>query len=51
MHKISWEALNARFVPHPGCRQTDKQTTLVILHGQRKDPEVIKVSWPWLGLI
>ena len=29
-------------------RQTDRQY-LFILHSQRKDPEVIKVSWPWVS--
>jgi len=31
-----------------GTRQIDRQC-LFILHGQRKDPEVIKVSRPWVS--
>jgi len=39
---------NCETQPSELDRQTDRQC-LFILHGQPKDPEVMKISWPWVS--
>jgi len=34
MHKISWEALIARFVPHPGCGTNSIYTRIELCEKQ-----------------